>query len=198
MRKYLVIFIAAILLTALTGCGAKLPKFSDNILFSINAGAAGFGTRAECTDAEIIVYTDRSVKILMEDSDFSTIIEIGSVELSEDDYEQLAALADRKKIYHLKVEEELDATDGSSYHITLYDENDEVLITKGGYMPKNEEFLELYRSIHEIFALYDIDQIVEDHRKVLSSEETISFYSNSNEALSVSKANRVLPFLRNR
>lgn len=170
MRKYLVICIAAILLTAITGCGTDLPKFSDNILFSINAGASGFGTRAECTDAEIIVYTDRSVKIFMDDSDYSTIVEIGSVTLSEDDYEQLTKLADKKTIYNLKVEEELDATDGSSYHISLYDENDEVLVYKGGYMPKSKEFLELYKDIHEIFALYDIDQIVEAHREVLSKE----------------------------
>lgn len=167
MRNYMGIFFATMLLMFITGCGSASPKFSDNILFSINAGASGYGTRAECTDAEIIVYTDRSVRIYMKDSDYSTIIEIGSVELSEDDYEQLAALADRKKIYNLKVEEDLDATDGSSYHISLYDENDEVLISKGGYMPKSKEFLELYRDIHKIFDLYDIDQIVDDHRAVL-------------------------------
>lgn len=103
----------------------------------------------------------------MDNPDYSAIIEIGSVELSEDDYEQLTALADRKKIYNLKVEEELDATDGSSYHISLYDENDEVLVYKGGYMPKSEEFWELYKDIHEIFDLYDIDQIIDDHRQTL-------------------------------
>lgn len=167
MRNCMGILFIVILLKFIMSCGSALPEFSDNILFSINAGASGYGTRAECTDAEIIVYTDRSVKIYMDNPDYSAIIEIGSVELSEDDYEQLTALADRKKIYNLKVEEELDATDGSSYHISLYDENDEVLVYKGGYMPKNKEFWELYKDIHEIFDLYDIDQIIDDHRQTL-------------------------------
>lgn len=169
MRKYIGIFLAAILLTTMTCCGSSLPKFSDNILFSINAGASGYGTRAECTDAEIIVYTDKTVKIFMVESDYSTIAEIGSVTLSEEDYEQLTALADREKIYHLKVTDG-EADDGTSYHITLYDENDETLISKGGYMPESKEFMELYKNIHKIFALYEIDQIVEDHRELLDKE----------------------------
>lgn len=169
MRKYIRILLAAILLTTMTCCGSSLPKFSDNILFSINAGASGYGTRAECTDAEIIVYTDKTVKIFMVESDYSTIAEIGSVTLSEEDYEQLTALADREKIYHLNVTDG-EADDGTFYHITLYDENDETLISKGGYMPENKEFMELYKNIHEIFALYDIDQIVEDHRELLDKE----------------------------
>lgn len=170
MHKYTRIFFAAILLIATMGCGSASPKFSDNILFSINAGASGYGTKAECTDAEITVYTDRSVKIFMVESDYKTIAEIGAVALSEKDYEQLTALADREKLYHLKVEEDIEATDGSSYHITLYDENDEVLITKGGYMPDSKEFLELYRNIQEIFSHYDIDLIVEAHREILDKE----------------------------
>lgn len=167
MRKYIGIFITVILLAAVTGCGSALPQFSDNILFSTNAGASGYGTQAECTDAEIIVYTDRTVKIFMVESDFSTVAEIGCVTLSEEDYEQLTALADREQIYRLKVEEDIEATDGSSYYIKLYDENDEVLVTQGGYMPESEDFMELYRDIKKIFALYDIDQIVETHRENL-------------------------------
>lgn len=50
MRNYVRILFAAILLTVTAGCGSASPKFSDNILFSINAGASGYGTRAECTE----------------------------------------------------------------------------------------------------------------------------------------------------
>lgn len=143
-------------------------KFSENILFSINNGAAGYGTIAECTDAEIFVYTDKSVKVFMVDSDYSSIIEIGSVVLSQEDYEKLTEIADKEQIYNLEVEDG-DACDGSSYHIRLYDENDEELIGKGGYMPVGYDFWRIYNEIKEILDPYDIDEIVDDHRKVLES-----------------------------
>lgn len=170
MRNYVKILFAAILLTVTAGCGSASPKFSDSILFSINAGASGYGTRAECTDAEIIVYTDRSVKIFMVEADYSTIAEIGSVTLSEEDYEKLNALVDRKKLYKLSVKSDESVCDGSNYSITLYDENDEILVSKGGYMPTSKKFTSLYKNIKEILAAYDINQIVDAHREILSVE----------------------------
>lgn len=170
MRNYVKILFAAILLTVTTGCAGTSPKFSSNILFSINAGASGYGTRAECTDAEIIVCTDRTVKIFMVEADYSTIAEIGSVTLSEEDYEKLNALVDRKKLYKLSVKNDMDVCDGSSYSITLYDENDEELVSKGGYMPASKKFMKLYKDIKEVLAPYGINQIVDAQREILGAE----------------------------
>lgn len=188
MRKFTGLIIMAAMLFTLWGCGSeseerspktsedssqatsstqqKEIKFSENILFSVNNGAAGSGTIAECTDAEIIVYTDKSVKVFMVDSDYSSIIEIGSVTLSQEDYEELTEIADKEQIYNLEVEDG-EANDGSSYHIKLYDENDEELIAKGGYMPVGYDFWKIYNDIKDILEPYDIDEIVDDHRKVL-------------------------------
>lgn len=188
MRKILGIIIVTAMLLTLWGCSSiseesssktaesssqatsttqqEEIKFSENILFSINNGAAGFGTIAECTDAEITVYTDKSVKVFMVDSDYSSIIEIGSVTLSQEDYEKLTEIADKEQIYNLEVEDG-EAEDGSSYHIRLYDENDEELIAKGGYMPVGYDFWKIYNDIKDILEPYDIDEIVDNHREVL-------------------------------
>lgn len=178
------IIILLVFMTALTGC-RPVPveyilrlisdeqheeiKFSDNILFSINNGAAGYGTRAECTDAEIIVYTDKTVKIFMVQTDYSTVSEIGNVVLSEEDYVKLVELADRDTIYNLKVRDG-EGEDGSASYITLYDENDETLISKGGYMAYGDEYWEMYDGIKEILKPYDIDEIVDAHREILDAE----------------------------
>lgn len=142
-------------------------KFSDNILFSINNGAAGFGTQAECTDAEIYVYTDRTIKVLMAASDYETIVEIASFNMSEEDFAKLSEVADNKKIYNLEVKDG-EGDDGSRSYITLYDENDEKLISKGGYMPVGDSFCETYRAIKDIIEPYGINAAVSAHRKTLS------------------------------
>lgn len=141
-------------------------EFNGNILFSINHGAPGFGTRAECADAEIVVHTDRSVRILMEEPGFETVGEIGTVTLSKEDYEKLDKLIDREQFCNIQVEDG-DALDGSSSHITLYDENDETFASKGGYMPVGDEYQQLYADIKEILRQYPIDEIVEAQRALL-------------------------------
>lgn len=52
----------------------------------------------------------------------------------------------------------------------IYDENDEILVSKGGYMPTSKKFTSLYKNIKEILAAYDINQIVDAHREILSVE----------------------------
>lgn len=82
----------------------------------------------------------------------------------------LNALVDRKKLYKLSVKSDESVCDGSNYSITLYDENDEILVSKGGYMPTSKKFTSLYKNIKEILAAYDINQIVDAHREILSVE----------------------------
>ncbi len=172
MRRIIGVFLTIAIVLAFSGCSfvsVERPVYSENILFSINHGAPGFGTAAECTDAEIVVYTDCSVKVMMVSADYSEMIEAGSVVLSENDYERLTLIADRDRIFDLRVEDG-EADDGSSYDITLYDQNDEELISKGGYMPVGDEFWEIYNGIKDILKPYEIGEIVKKHREALSEE----------------------------
>ena len=171
MKKLLVQLFTLILLVTLTACsnvqetGNTQDKitFSDNILLSINNGTAGDGTLADCTDATIIIYKDRTVKVHMHVTDYP---EIGSVTLSEEDYNTLAEIAVPEEIANYKVTDG-EGCDGSSYYISLYDENDKEAIIKGGYMVVGKEFGATYSAIHEILEPYGIEDIVNDYRATM-------------------------------
>lgn len=166
------------LVFVLTACGSARDgqevSFSENILFSINNGSAGSGSRYACMDADIIVYCDGSIQVMMKNNDGSgAYIPVTTLQLSEEDYEELAEVADRELIYEMETEENRDVCDGSSRYITLYDENDEVLIVQGGYMPEGEEFWEVYSEIKEILEPYGISEIVDEYRDYLEDYDSI-------------------------
>ena len=172
MKRLARSILAILMITMLAGCSAKKAeekgkenediKFSENILLSLNHGAPGYGSRAECIDAEIFIYTDRTVKVVVY---YPEEIEIASLELSEEDYDRLIAIADPNEISSLKTEENEGVCDGSSNHITLYNEKDEEFLSQGGYMPAGKEFWDIYDGIHEILEPYGIHEIVVAYRK---------------------------------
>ena len=171
MKKILVQLLSLITLVTLTACSnvqgtGNTPEaitFSDNILLSINNGTAGDRTLADCTDATIIIYKDRTVRIHMHVTDYP---EIGSVILSEEDYNAIAEIAVPEEIANYKVTDG-EGCDGSSYYISLYDENDKEAIIKGGYMAVGKEFGATYQAIHEILEPYGIEDIVNEYRATM-------------------------------
>ena len=167
MRKLLTAFLLAVVM-AVSACGtpAEAVKYSEKIMVSIDYGGVGFGTIAECTDAEVYFHTDGTVHIFMPDSDYSEEIEIGSFELSESDFEKVKELSDPEKIRKIETTE-MEADDGTSYFITLYGEDDTEIFRTGGYMPDGEEFRNTRNALIEIAEEYDLEKIVEDHRATL-------------------------------
>ncbi len=171
MKKISILLLSLLMLVTITGCtNAKEPTvtqepitFSNNILVSVNNGAASEGTLAECTDATIIIYKDRTVKVHMHVQGFP---EIGSLTLSEENYNAIAEIAIPEVIANYEVTDG-DGEDGPSSYISLYDENDKEAIIKGGYMAVGEEFGATYRTIHEILAPYKIKEIVNEYRATM-------------------------------
>ncbi|MBQ8904249.1 MAG: hypothetical protein IJY73_08205 [Oscillospiraceae bacterium] len=167
MRKRLIILLlTAVILFSSCDTPAEEVKYSDNILVSIDYGGVGFGTIAECTDAEVYFHTDRTVHIFMPDSDYSTYIEIGNFELSESDFKRLKELSAPEKITKIETTE-MDACDGTSYFITLYGEDDTEIFRTGGYMPDGKEFWDTRNALIEIAENYGLEDIVEKHRATL-------------------------------
>ncbi len=170
MRKLLGTFLVILILLSVTACtpvGEEL-QLSENILVSINHGAPGFGTIEECVDAEIFVHTDRTVKVV---ADYPEAVEIASFAITEEEYVEIAKMATPKKISRMKVKENQDVCDGSSYHIRLYDLNDEKGIAKGGYMPEGKKFWEIYNGIKAVLEPYEISKYVVEYRECLASDE---------------------------
>ncbi|MBR5799355.1 MAG: hypothetical protein IKY23_04770 [Lachnospiraceae bacterium] len=170
MRKLIYTFLIVIAILGVTACGAAKEdiSFSENILVSINHGAPGFGTIEECVDAEIFVRKDKTVSVVVY---YPEELEIASFSIAEEEYETIAQMTSPKQIDRLKVKENRDVCDGSSYHIRLYDENDEKLIAKGGYMPEGKKFWEIYNGIKAVLEPYEITKYVVDYREHLASDE---------------------------
>ena len=97
MRKFIGMTLIAAMLISLSSCHMESGdnsqqtttvqhaeiNYSENILFSVNSGAAGYGTLEECTDATIMIYTDKTIRVFMDTEDNP---EIASFELSDEDY----------------------------------------------------------------------------------------------------------------
>lgn len=152
--------------------------FSSNILLTINHGAPASGTRAECEEADITIYTNGDVKIFMVNTDFETEIEIGSFALSETEIEGLKANVSAGKIYDMKVSTDDEATSSPKQYLVVYDENDNVLATKGGHNPQGKDFIKTYNSIKKVLKNYPIDEIVNNHRILLSQAENADSAEN--------------------
>lgn len=168
MRKFsIILLMTAVMLFSSCGTPAEEVKYSENILFSVDYGGAGYGTRADCADAEIYVCTDRTIRISMINSDYTEIIEIGQLDISEENYEKLRELSQPEKITALTVKEQMDACDGTSCYITLYGEDDAEIFRVGGYMPDGKAFQETRSEIIEILRECGISDIIEAHRETL-------------------------------
>ena len=182
MRKFTCLGLLCVTSMTLYGCDSSNPStppketvetttveqtdsnFSDNILLSINNGAAGYGTIADITDATITIYTDGTIKVVM-DTDEQP--EIATLQMSEDDYSELTKIVNRKEISELMIITDSEVCDGSNYFIWLYDKNDEICVTKGGYMPINDDFWDIYDSIKEVLKPYEIENIVDEYREAM-------------------------------
>ncbi len=167
MRKILLTLLLGITMLISACAPAEEIKYSENILFSVDYGGAGYGTRADCADAEIYVCTDRTIRISMINSDYTEIIEIGQLDISEENYEKLRELSQPEKITALTVKERMDVCDGTSCYITLYGEDDAEIFRVGGYMPDGKAFQETRSKIIEILRECGISDIIEAHRETL-------------------------------
>ncbi len=173
---YICLLLMSFMLTACIKTPDELPpqekkktsEYSENILLSINQGAAGWGTIYDCMDAEIFIYKDKSVRVMVYEPEEA---ELMSFELSEEEYEKILQLAEPSKVAKLKVKNDNDVCDGSSYHIALYDSNDERVVYKGGYMPIGKKFWETYDGIKEILEPYKIYEKLEEYRIMLQELE---------------------------
>ncbi|MBE5780075.1 MAG: hypothetical protein E7331_12195 [Clostridiales bacterium] len=163
------------ILVLFAGClpiGGRRPaaQYSQNILLSIDYPGAGMGTRAMCAGADVIVMTDGTIRIEMDDLGFTGTRVFDPIQMTQEDYEKLLQIAKPEKIARLKVRDG-EACDGNSRYITLYDQNDEAFLRIGGYMPQGRKFNETYRAIQKILDSYGVGEAVQQWRQKLMDAE---------------------------
>ncbi len=74
---------------------------------------------------------------------------IGTVKLSDEQYRNIEKVVDPEELYDMDPQPQTEVMDGSSYYITLYDMDQQVLKKCGGYMPVNKEFRDIYNTIRD-------------------------------------------------
>lgn len=146
---------------------ASREEKKGTILFGINAGAAGYGTIADQTDALIQVYTDRSVQVFMMTEDMP---QVAAFVLSEEDYRTVETLIATPGLRDLEIEEDWGVCDGNSSYIFFYDEQGEEVQTLGGYFPVNEKFRETYSALWSVLVQYDYYSAVQAFRDEMNAE----------------------------
>lgn len=144
---------------------------SENILFSVNHGAAASsGTKTETADAEIIVYADGKMEISMVSLDFESEIVIGTLWFSQEDLNALNTIANPEKLHSLKVNADQTSSADAKY-ITVYDESDNVLERKGGSQAQGKDFIKTYNSIKKVINKYPVDEMVSNYKLQLEAAE---------------------------
>ncbi len=144
-------------------------EFSDNILISFTYGGAGYGDAADCMGAVVYVYTDAHVE-----TEFNNEI-IDSCELFSYEYEEAQKAVNLKRLYKMKIEEDMETCDGDSTYFQLYDKNDQLLKSVGGYMVKNDEYWEMRSALMAALPMERISNEIykakEEFRLELYGEE---------------------------
>ena len=123
---------------------------SHRALFSLSYGG-GFGTLEETATTTVTVYANGLVGAC----------KLGRhtplAELTEEDFEAVVSMVTPDALEGMEVEEDWGVCDGGGRDITIYDENGEVLLEKGGYSPGGEEFKRLYQDTMRILRRYVLE-----------------------------------------
>ena len=95
-----------------------------------------------------------------------------TLKLTDAQYDGIVKSVDRKKLYYLYANEQIEEGDGDSCiaSIMLYNGNNELLIDCGGYKPNNEYFNSAYRALYEYLPMEELDKIRSDWANKLMEE----------------------------
>ena len=147
----------------LSGCG-NTPEFSSRYLLGASYGGTTYGDFYDQLDAYLIICTDGTVEVYMpkvvnEERIQDEMEYVTAITLQEEQYQAIAAAVDLEKLYKLDPKLDMDVCDGYSMHLTLYDENDQVLKECGGYMPQNKQFREMYDAVFDNLPMDELNEI---------------------------------------
>ena len=153
----------------------ETPEFSENILVATDFGGSSWGEFYECISAVLVIHTDRTVDVIMPTrvGDYYVLQSqvITTLELTEEQYQNIEKAIDRTRLYWLDPDENVDVCDGDSLYLALYGKDDQVLKNCGGYMPRNKYLVETYRTLHENLPVEELARIRSEHIEKLRADD---------------------------
>ena len=171
------VFIATIMtvLFCISGCESRrepMPELSSEYYVGITYGGSGYGTYNDCFQGVAIVCTNKDLLVYMPKDKSSEYVVADTLKLTDAQYDGIVKSVDRKKLYYLYANEQIEEGDGDSCiaSIMLYNGNNELLIDCGGYKPNNEYFNSAYRALYEYLPMEELDKIRSDWANKLIEE----------------------------
>lgn len=158
MKKVLISYLLVVMMLMLCSCGrassgdAIEAEFSDKYLVGNVVRSSGYDDFDfwDRLPMEYRICYDGRVELYMptvSDGDITGYELAGTYQLTVDELAGLTESIDQYRLYVLDPEEDHGVCDGWSCTLTLYDADDEILKTCGGYMPDNKEFLAMYNAV---------------------------------------------------
>lgn len=177
MKKLLIYILSLFMVLMFISCESKDDVnvgFSEKYLVGNMSGGSSFEDYDVWRNMVLkyrICY-DGCVEIYMPSStDKNATYELaGSYQLTKDEIEYLKKSINQKKLYKLDPKTDYGTCDGESKILYLYDKNDEVLKTCGGYVPTNSDFLDMYKAVINTIHVDEHIRIREEWTNKLKSE----------------------------
>ena len=174
------VFMAALVtaIACICGCGSHkdpMPELSSEYYCGTYYGGCGYGTFYDCFSGEVIVCTNKDLLVYMPKDDSREYILAETLKLTDVQYDGIVSSINREELYYLDPKEQIEICDGDSSYIKLYDENNELLKNCGGYMPANQSFLNMQKSLYNYLPMAELNKIRNDWANKLM--EVLSFCS---------------------
>ena len=185
MKKF-TIYISVLIALMMAGCSQNVeksemqgegifnigPEFSEEYLVGLDYGGMGWGTIYQTIDARVIICTNHDVLIYMPtDIDINarekSLELVETLTLTDEQYENIENSLDRKKLYKLIVISNSQICDGDNYTLYLYDKEQNIAKSCGGYMPITKKFWDIYDAIIENIPTEKILEIRDSQIKKL-------------------------------
>ena len=163
--KMMRVFAAAlcILMTVTLCCCGDKEQLSDKYLVGYNFGDSGYDSNDNPVKKamEVRICYDGTVDVFAVSSNGndSTYDIAGSYQLTDDEINRLTSVIDQSELLNLNPMENGDVCDGVNKILYLYDKEGLVLKRCGGYMPGNEKFIEMYKTVQNVLHYEEQSQI---------------------------------------
>lgn len=179
-KKFMVCLVASIALLVI-GCGQigtssittetedksvdkTVDKSSGEYFIGAYYGGASYGDYYDCLSGYFIICKDGTVEVYMPEleSDGRKVKEyvyVKKLKLTDEQYNTIETKIDLDKLYNLDPMPDENVCDGYSKKLIIYDEDNQELKSCGGYMPRNEEFNEMYSVVFDNTPIDEMNEI---------------------------------------
>ena len=146
--------------------------FSDDIFISHTFNERGVGYEAEMMPGTIVYHKNGDATLVFEGE------EVYSEHI--DNFDKIMKKIDINKLCRVDLESDKSVEDAASAYYYLYDKNDQVIVTIGGYNPSSDEFWEPRNLLEKNIDKDAFTTALEDARQKYAEEHGLWYEGKNN------------------